>query len=200
MRTTRWSRRGARLLVGAVLAVLAGCSPHAPAPPGTGDRPEPGGKPLPPLEVGLDLQPGRLGVGTEVPFTLRVVWQREASRARVSVQAAGVVALHRRPDPTPRHAGERDRWSVAGSVRLQRQGEGELRGTAEALDAAGQVLYGRSATLYVLVHGGEVLTGTVSPSDLRLRAARMDLDAGRISPREYERLREDILGGGAETS
>src|SRR5436189_113338 len=81
--------------------------------------------------------------------------------------------------------------------RGQRRRAGDVRATAELLDAGGAVQFGRTTVLYVLATGADVLTGTTGVLDLRLRQLDADRAAGRVTADEYARLREQILGGGA---
>jgi hypothetical protein len=164
--------------------------------PATTTQPTAGGKPTPPLEVNILLDGRRIVPRT--PFGANVSWTPlvAAVAARTRVEVTGPLTVQ----------GGAGQWNavpagralaVAARITVTGDGAGEVRATAELLDAGGAVLFGRTTVLYVLATGADVLTGTTGTLDLRVRQLDADRAAGRVTADEYARLLERILGGGA---
>jgi hypothetical protein len=183
------SRTGA-----ASTTVSTGADAAAPAAATT--QPSIGDKPTPPVEVTMLLD-GR-GIAPRTPFEATVSWTPlvAAVAARTRVEVTGPLTAQGGAGQWTDVAAGR-MLSVPAQVTVSGDGAGEVRATAELLDAEGAVQFGRTSVLYVLATGADVLTGTTGTLDLRLRQLDTDRAAGRVTADEYARLREQILGGGA---
>ena len=160
----------------------------------------PGGKVLPPLEVGLDVGGGELFVGRNFPLTLIFIPQENVRRATGQVEASGVVALSDTTELFWNDLGAGEEHSSELQFSIDGPGEGEIRALVQVFDETGEILYGRSASLYFLVTEEEVLTGTSSPLELKLRRLERDLESGAITEEQYQELLDEVLGGGATES
>lgn len=156
-----------------------------------------GGKPRPPLEVRIDLEAKGLVVGADHAYSVRLAVSADAPRAAGRRSGTGIVLLTGADPPTWSSLRVGDVRTAPGSFRLQAPGEGELRAGVDVLDDAGGVVYGQASVVYFLATEREVLSGTVSPTELRLELLDRDRTAGRVTGPEHERRRAQILGGGA---
>jgi hypothetical protein len=177
--------------------VAAVMTPSLPA----GAAPTPlAAKPLPPLEVRLDLDPPDLSVGLPVTVTTTITPGASAPRTTSRLEATGIVVVEEGPVGQWNDLPLNQQVVTHGRIRLTGCGEGEIRATVDVTDAAGQSLYGRSAMLYVLAMGDVVLTGAAGPLLLRLEYLDRQQQAGALTPAEYAQARDRVLGGGAQDS
>jgi hypothetical protein len=133
------------------------------------------------------------------PFTavFTITPLADAPRATGGLEAVGIVSALDEPPLQWQNLPADQAVAVRARFLLTGPGEGEIRCTVDVRDDAGRSQYGRSAVLYVVIVDDEVLTGTSSPLLLRVEYLDRQLRAGAITQQEYERAREQLLGGGA---
>jgi hypothetical protein len=159
-----------------------------------------GGKPLPPLDVGLELSDAPLEIGRQFRVTLQLAPREAVNAVRAEVRGSGVVTVVESGAATWTGPVVGGQLTIEAVLRIAAGGPGEIVGTVEALDDVGQVRYGRSDTLSVLAAETEVLTGRAGELQLRLDHLDHERAAGRVGEIDYQRLREEILGGGSTTT
>ncbi|MCC7106370.1 MAG: PKD domain-containing protein [Chloroflexi bacterium] len=156
-------------------------------------------KPFSALDVTLRPRNDRTAPGGEAVADLTVTPTRAAGSFRLSLRTSGGVQVTSSlPRTLPgRSAGA----SVNAEVRYTTRGggDGELRISVQALDAAGSVLGTRSATLYTLTTGSDVLHSASGHLDARLRSLELRRDRGTLSPSAFEAESRQTAGGGAKT-
>jgi hypothetical protein len=189
MSRSYWSALALSLLFTALACTLTRAS--------SDDLPTAGGqKVLPPLQATLTLL-GPAAAEGDVGVAFTFVPMQPAEHAISHMSADGVVSMAQPQDSEWLQLPANQPVTIQTTVHLDADGEGEVRGWVDVVDPQGSVLYGRSASLYVLIANQEVLTGSSSPIDLRLELLQRQRDSGAISAEDYDRELDRVLTGGA---
>jgi hypothetical protein len=186
----------------AVLMAPAGCrqpgptiGPADPRPVAPATSSIPPVKPVAPIDVTLSVHPVPLAADREFSVQLRAAAHGTVRSVRADFSASGVVSL------VGTHGVSWD-VLVPGSTRTTEtqariggQGSGEIHGNVTGDLPVGAGL-GRTAVLYVLATGDEVLVGVDGPTTLQLTHLDHLLADGRITRQEYEQRRDAVISGG----
>lgn len=169
-----------------MLMLSAGCTDQTAEPAG-------------PAKAELTFQREDLAAREKIPLVLHFTPRQQAFRAEVRLEAKGAIAID----------GEaRTTWSAVESGRTMRlpvtvraagTGEGELRAFVDVYSEDGRALYQVAPGVDFLVTDELVLAGYSGTLALKLEYLEYQLAQGKISPEEYMRMREELLGGGAES-
>jgi hypothetical protein len=154
-------------------------------------------KPLPPLEVTLQLKKKHPLLGDVVDVELITVAKRDIERAVLTFQVEGnltflgkdKIELGKLKKEVPR--------KLTTKIKISGIGKSTLKATVFAMDPQDKVLFGRAATLYFIVSEKEVLVGNVSFITLEIQRLIQKYKSGKIDKRTYQEQIHELLKGEA---
>lgn len=154
------------------------------------------GKPGPPVDVELSVT-SLLAVG-QAPISVRLsmLAGRPVARASADVAVSGPLSLVGNHGDGWAGVGAHERRTTEAGVRVDGLGHGEIRGTVTVTGQSEADGQGRTAVLYVLATGDEVLIGPDGPTALELLHLDHLRASQHLSDDDYIRRRDQIISGG----
>lgn len=189
--------------VAAVLISPAGCRRPDPAASSAGPAQVPVEtslatpvKPVAPIDVTLSVHP--VPLAAELPFSVQLtaLAHDTVRSVRADFSASGVVSLVGAHGATWDALLPGAKRVTEAHARIGGQGPGEIHGTAVGDSLPAGTGLGRTAVLYVLAAGDEVLVGVDGPSTLELTHLDHQLANGQITSQEYQQRRDQVMSGG----
>lgn len=150
-----------------------------------------------PVDVQLTVDQGSV-VGEPTPFQVTFTPRDDFHRAAGVVSASGVVSIVESPSliwEAPRNG---DRLINQGIIQIDDYGEGELRFNVTVYDESDNSIFGRSSIMYFLATEEGIFTNSSSPMLLKKDYLQLLLVTMKITPLEYQKRLNQLLGGGAK--
>ena len=160
-------------------------------------------KPLPPLDVELMPQILSPKIGDIVPVDLVILPKMKIERLIVKLEKEGIVDLIIDDRSMELEKIEKDiERHIPIKIKIVDEGKGRLRADVFSLSQGGEVVFGRSSTLYFLSGPEEVLIGKDGFVNLEVERLKRNYrgkfpEPGTPEYEEYRRELDKILGGGA---
>ncbi|MBI5093931.1 MAG: hypothetical protein HZB26_16010 [Candidatus Hydrogenedentes bacterium] len=161
-------------------------------------------KPTAPITVQLSFEDKALDSKTPATLRLDLTPLKAITHAKIRLEAIGVPRL----SPSRVSCVEKDLGALAAGakqtvrekVTLSAPGKTEIKAWVQSVGAAGEVLFGQSTSLFVIVRDGQVLAGRGSFEGVEAAEFKRQRDAHEISESEYQRKTDALVGGKAQES
>jgi len=151
----------------------------------------------PPIELVMSILEDSLVLHSSQHMSIAVVSLLPVERLNCAIQSSGIVSITSDKQYSWNQVGQNDTLVFKSNFSLASEGEGALRVSAQAMNNAGDTLYGRAETLYFLADEGYLLMNSSSPLLLRRQLLNHLLESDKITQSEYEEQLERLLGQGA---
>jgi len=169
---------------------MVGCSQES-------TSPKQSGKMLPPIKAKLEVEEESLS-NDIIQLTLRITFENSETKAKAILEESGAIQI---AEVGKTVLGE---WSnlqkgeaisIPIDVKAKGNGKGSIKVRVEAYDENGKLKYGMNPSQYFLVSEEEVLTGNNGFMDLEIQHLDHLKEQGKISNKEYEKRKEEIMKG-----
>ncbi|OCA81437.1 hypothetical protein A8F94_21370 [Bacillus sp. FJAT-27225] len=155
------------------------------------------GKLLPPITANLDVIEEPLS-RDQMKMNLHVKFGNPEAQAKAVFEASGVIQNSKAGKTVLTEwteVQEGETVSIPITVKAEEFGQGSIKIKVEAYDQNGKFKYSLNPTQYFLVTEEEVLTGKNGFTELELQHLNCLKEQGKISDKEYESRKEEIMKG-----
>jgi hypothetical protein len=145
----------------------------------------------PPISVTVEAEEGIVAIGVPVPVSATITPLADAARIRVRFVAEGAVVIDQPSTEFALLPAGRP-LPITFTVRYTGPQESVVHVWADALDADGNVMYGRRGSLYTLFRGQRKYHSPYNFQVLERRLLREDVREGRITAAQAEQRRNQM--------